>query len=585
MGLAPDNEVLNFNQFSLSLSQPSWEKFEKAVEETMQSGQGYELELDVLRPDGSTRIVNSRAQAEQDEDGKVVRLVGTFHDVTELVSTRRAMVLALERLRLATSVAQLGIWDLDVPSGRLDWDDRMFELYGENPKDFEPSFDAWGDHLVAEDREMAVNEAKSALAGHSEFSSTFRVSQPSGEVRHIRGLAGVIRSSGGKPLRMIGVNYDVTAQHRTEIALLSSNALLDEFIRHAPAAIAMLDTHFCYVNTSERWLNDYKLQGQEIFGRSHFEFFPYMLDRWEEPFRRALLGNVEGEAEELVTLSSGRNEWIEWEARPWQNEKGEVGGIIIFSQIITRRKELNAELDLQKKHLESSNKDLEQFAYAASHDLQEPLRAISGCAQLLKKKNESKLDEPARELIAHIVSGTERMRVLITDLLSFSRVGAAQRPLTWLDANVAVTRALASLKSSIEESNAVIEIGDLPQIQGDMSQIALLFQNLISNAIKYRSGQPRIIVNGSSTEQGARFSVKDNGIGIEKEHYERIFQLFSRLHTRQEFAGSGVGLAICQRIVTRMNGRIWVESEFGEGSTFHIFVPAIEFVPAIGEAS
>jgi light-regulated signal transduction histidine kinase (bacteriophytochrome) len=223
------------------------------------------------------------------------------------------------------------------------------------------------------------------------------------------------------------------------------------------------------------------------------------------------------------------------------------------------------------EELTRSNRELEQFAYVASHDLQEPLRMVSSYTQLLKRRYGGKLGEDADDFINFAVDGANRMQTLIMDLLVYSRVGTQGKELVPTEAEGAFEAAKKNLEKTIEEAGAAVVAEPLPVVMGDGSQLVQLFQNLTANAIKFGSPErerPEVSV-GATLEDGMwLFSVRDNGIGVDPQYAERVFVLFQRLHTRGEYPGTGMGLAICKKIVERHGGRIWVESESGEGSTF-----------------
>ncbi len=240
--------------------------------------------------------------------------------------------------------------------------------------------------------------------------------------------------------------------------------------------------------------------------------------------------------------------------------------------------------------LKRSNAELEQFAYVASHDLQEPLRAIAGCVQVLKRRYEGKLDERADQFIGHAVEGAQRMQNLIQDLLAYSRVGTKGKPFAPVALESVVDNALRNLSVVVDESKAHIEREAMPQLWGDAGQLESVFQNLLSNALKFRGEQaPEVRVGcvptpGANGETGWTFSVSDQGPGIEAQYFERIFVMFQRLHTRTEYAGTGIGLAIVKKIIERHGGRIWVESEVGQGTTFSFWLPEQPPVQSQSEA-
>ncbi|MDF2437144.1 MAG: response regulator receiver sensor signal transduction histidine kinase [Bacteroidota bacterium] len=230
---------------------------------------------------------------------------------------------------------------------------------------------------------------------------------------------------------------------------------------------------------------------------------------------------------------------------------------------------LNMQLEQRSHDLTRNVQELEKFAYVASHDLQEPLRTITSYIQLLQKKFGDKLDGEANEFMEFVVSGSKRMKTLINDLLEYSRINRADVALDPVDCNMVLKEVLQNLSNSIKDSNAVVESEELPVIRGNRIQMVQLFQNLIGNSVKFRSDKDPLIKIGVKKIEGYfLFSVEDNGIGIKKEYSNRIFEIFQRLHSMQHYPGTGIGLAICMKIVQRLGGEIWMESEFGKGSTF-----------------
>lgn len=236
-----------------------------------------------------------------------------------------------------------------------------------------------------------------------------------------------------------------------------------------------------------------------------------------------------------------------------------------------KRNILEATIEKGTESLKRSNLDLEQFAYAASHDLQEPLRAVSGFCQLLQI-NENNLSDSSKEYLQHAIDGADRMRSLIAGLLEFSRVSSTNQTMQEIDMKEVVVSVKENLVDLIQRTNTKLVISNMPIVYANKIQMMQIFQNLISNGIKYNKNTPIIDITHTEAETHHQFTVSDNGIGIDEKNQSRIFGIFSRLHTRQEYDGMGMELSICKRIVERHNGRIWVESELGKGSKFHFTI-------------
>jgi signal transduction histidine kinase len=258
---------------------------------------------------------------------------------------------------------------------------------------------------------------------------------------------------------------------------------------------------------------------------------------------------------------------------PLKNPDGTISDLKILRDI-TEHKRTEAKLEQTMADLERSNAELEQFASVVSHDLQNPLRVVLGYLQRLQRRYKVELSADAEECVASAVDGATWMEELINDLLDFSRVGTHGKDFEPTDCGAVLDRALENLKVAIEEGSAVVTSEPLPVVMGDDLQLEQLFQNLISNAIKFHGDEPpRIHVSAEQKGDEFMFSVRDNGIGIAPEHTERIFEIFQRLHSRSEYPGTGIGLGICQKIVERHGGCIWVESQPEKGSTFYFTIP------------
>ncbi len=319
---------------------------------------------------------------------------------------------------------------------------------------------------------------------------------------------------------------------------------------------------------------------EQVIGKARAELFPPGIAQDQTPDLQQVLESAEPLSSESSITFPGGQRWLDTQLVPLRNEAGEVSAVMGVSRDITERKQAEEKLNKLLDDLARSNAELERFAYVASHDLQEPLRMVTSYLQLLERRYKDKLDGDALEFINYAVDGSNRMKTLISDLLAYSRVGTRGKELALTDCEEVLGRVFSTLQISIEESRCRLTHDPLPRVMADDVQLESLFQNLIGNAIKFHGDDPpcvhvsaRKTSEVSKTSEVWEFSVRDNGIGIDPQYFERIFIIFQRLHNRQEYAGTGIGLAISKRIVERHGGRIWIESQPGQGSTFFFTLP------------
>lgn len=382
----------------------------------------------------------------------------------------------------------------------------------------------------------------------------------------------------------VKLNHEVRQRSNVQYYLRVAYAAVDEAHRHlngiiesTPDCIAAVDQQLQWIALNTGYQRDFegRYGVKPEAGMSVEECMshqPEELQRLMGLWQRSLAGEAFTVTEERADL--GAESTYEDRYYPIRDLNATVIAACHIARDISERKRFEKILLLQSEELRRSNAELEQFAYVASHDLQEPLRMVASYMQLLAERYQGRLDARADKYIGYAVDGARRMQALINDLLALSRVNSRGAEFERIDCNAIIHRVTHDLQMRIRDSSALIECDDLPTVSADPAQLAQLFQNLIGNALKFRSeDQPRVRITVRQQQNRWLFAFQDNGIGIAPEHAEQIFVLFQRLHSRHKYEGTGIGLSICKKIVERHGGTIWVESELGKGATFKFTLP------------
>ncbi|MFC7214635.1 ATP-binding protein [Saliphagus sp. GCM10025334] len=421
----------------------------------------------------------------------------------------------------------------------------------------------WGE---GDDVQSDVKEwtERAAAGEYVEFEAD--LTRPDGERYTLNGTFRPVTDDDGDVVSIIVSDRDVTERKRHQRRLRKSEQRHRTLAENFPNGIVtMFDDDLRYTLAAGRGFEDLPVSSSDLEGQFVREVWP---DEVGETLESAFRDALEGETR-TVDVEYAHREWI-IRVVPLTDDGGAVFGGMTIAQDVTEQVE-------RQRKLEESNERLEQFAYAASHDLQEPLRMVSSYLQLIERRYGDDLDEDGEEFLEYAVDGADRMREMIDGLLQYSRVDAQGDPLEPVDLEAVVDDVIEDLHIQIDESGAQLAVGPLPRVEGDASQLRQVFQNLLTNAIAYSGNEPPTI-RVTADRRGQRWlvSVHDEGIGIDPEDQDRVFEVFQRLHSHDEQAGTGIGLALCQRIVERHGGRLWVESEPGEGSTFSFTLPAAE---------
>lgn len=533
-----------------------------------------ETELELVFPYGRKVQLVLSAVPLFDENGNIRGSLTAGVDISRIKRTENELRKSEERLRLAQTLGNVGVWDWNTVTNELHFTPELEQLYGLSPGTIN-NYNDWRKLTHPDDIEKIEVERDEKLANHEPFDLEFRISHKSGEIHWLSAKGGGIYNLEGDLTRVLGINMDITERKKVQQSLLESEERFRNLADNIPNLAWMAD--------AKGWIFWYNKQWYEYTGTTLEEMqgwgwqkvhHPDYVDSVTEDWSTKLL---EGKPYDNIFPLKGKNgnyRWFLTRVTPIKDEQGKVHRWFGTNTDITEQKEIEENLQITMDELKQSNKELEQFAYITSHDLREPLRMITSFLQLLEKRYKDKLDQDANEFIGFAVNGAKRLDSMTNDLLKYSKLTNEKREVISVNFEHVLEHALTNLKVQIEENNAIITHDPLPTIKGDEELKIQLFQNIIANAIKYRSQEsPKIHISAKKVENQYLFSIKDNGIGMSHEHLEKIFTIFKRLHTHDEYEGTGIGLAIAQKIVHQQGGEIWAESILGKGSTFYFTIP------------
>lgn len=346
-------------------------------------------------------------------------------------------------------------------------------------------------------------------------------------------------------------------------------------VDHVPIGISRTDLSGRFVFVNEEFCKMFGTAADNLLGQTPDDVVPQFASDKSGSINRRVMELAQPE-ERIERLTLGeREQFMKVIRMPVKDDQQRVIGMQAVWLDVTELQQAQNRLERYAQNLERSNVDLQQFAYVASHDLQEPLRAVTNYCQLMEKNYSGQLDERALRWLQFVINGARRMQTLVRDLLTFARVDNRTESWITVDSDSIGRLAIENLSQAIKEAGAEVTVGKLPVVWADATQLEALFQNLVGNAVKFRGERrPRVSVTAQRVEHGWQFAVRDNGIGIKPEFRERVFEIFKRIESQDRYSGTGIGLAICKRIVERYGGKIWVESQFGRGSTFYFTLPS-----------
>jgi PAS domain S-box-containing protein len=519
------------------------------------------IEYRFQKADNSYVDVLDRCIIIRDKNDKAIRMVGAMQDISE----KKTLLQLLDK---ANRLARIGSWEIDVESGSVYWSDITKEIRETGP-DFKPTLQI-GISRFKEgySRDTIIRRVKESIKNGRPWEEDLQIYTEKGNLKWIRTI-GKAEIVNGKCVKVFGSFQDIDEQKRAEIDIHKLFQEKNTILESIGDAFFAVDKSWIVTYWNNHAESMLQIPKKKILGNYLWDVFSESVDSFSyKKYHEALQTNKKVVFEDYFPPL---DKWFEISAYPSEN------GLSVYFKDITERKisqmqlnELHANLEKTANDLAVSNHELEQFAYIASHDLQEPLRMISSFLTQLEKKYSDVIDAKGKQYIYFAVDGAKRMRQIILDLLEFSRVGRFEGELQEVNTNDVVEEIISLSKKQIEETGATIHFENLPVVKSHKSPLRQVIQNLVSNALKYQQpGKPPVIhISAKEFPAYWQFSVQDNGIGIKPEYFDRIFVIFQRLHNKDEYSGTGMGLAIVKKIVEAMGGNIWIESKEGEGSIF-----------------
>ncbi|MCU4740563.1 PAS domain S-box protein [Natronoglomus mannanivorans] len=564
-------------------------------EDAFESG-SWDFECRITRADGERREIAAKGEFHFDSEGEPVRAVGVVQDVTERKQRERRLEEANERFEAATEAGAVGTWEWRIPENTFVSGTSFARTFGIDPEDAQEGvpLERFLSAVHEDDQDRIAERIEETVDTCGEYEEEYRVWNADDELRWVVARGHVECDEDGNAERFPGALTDITERKRAELEVEEQTKQLETLFRVLPVGVVVANG-----DGSLRRANDTarEIWGGDVFEADSVEEYDKFTATWAdtgEPvgpedwtMYRVLQGDavVEPHTYEIEAFDGERRVIME-HGMPVTDEHGDVTRAVVTLTDITERREY-------QRKLEESNERLEQFAYAASHDLQEPLRMITSYLQLIENRYDDALDDDGQEFLAYAVDGADRMREMIDGLLEYSRVETQGDPFEPVDLDAVLEDTTTDLQLQIEETDAEIttgtdsdsdldsdsdsDPGSLPTVHGDRGQLRQVFQNLLDNALEYSDDEPpRVHVSAERDGSEWIVSIRDEGSGIDSDDQARIFEVFQRLHTHEEHDGTGIGLALCKRIVERHGGEIWVDSEPGEGSTFSFSLPVVD---------
>lgn len=517
-----------------------------------------DLYVRALHRDGTERWLQINAILSADD------LIYTVaRDITEAQAIQEKLKESEALLRIAEQLAQVGAWIVDISSGKTLWSDAVCDIH-EVPRGHLPDIEEAIHYYIPEHQQRIKEAVELCIKTGVPYDEELQIRTAMGRLRWVRTIGHAVKDAKGNITRLQGAFQDITGNRQATEQLRRYAERQATIFESITDSFFTLDKDWRFIYVNKRSEETLRRSREELLGRTIWEWFPEAIgSEFDDQYRYAM---ETGESVSFEAYYPPLRQWFEVSAYPSEE------GLSVYYRSINERKEAQEKLETTLQELERSNRELQDFAFVASHDLQEPLRKIQAFSDRLISKSD-RLTTQDQDYLKRMQSAAMRMQALILDLLSYSRVTTKAKPFVNCDTNQILQDVLQDMETTIARENAVLEISGLPPIHGDPTQIRQVLQNLVSNAVKFHPNNqpPRILVYAENeTPDGWTLVVQDNGIGFDPKYVDKLFHPFQRLHQRQEYTGTGIGMAIVKKILDRHNASVEVESAPNAGTTFRI---------------
>jgi PAS domain S-box-containing protein len=603
-GLEPQSEEIDFEKFVNFVHPEDREGAVAAVKKSIEKKQAHNFYYRIITPQGQEKIIHAIGEVLIDTDGTVYKFIGTAQDVTEKQNLIDRLQDSDARFKQAQAMSHIGSWTWDLATDEVIWTEELFRIYdadyvegGKIDLAYATSF------RHPEDKSYVASMIDKVIKGKTQHQYQYRIISSTGRTKILQGITEPIMDESGRIQKIIGTVQDVTDKVMAEQQIKTSREFINKIANTAPSIITTYNINtgeYNFVSDGIKKLLGYDAEEVLTAGVTFFNERLHPDDLEEMNAKNSAALEMANQAENIdlpiveefkyrVKAINGEYRWLHTYGTVFDRDaQGRVEQVLNISVDITAQVEAEQALQQRNIQLQQSNSSLEDYAYVASHDLKEPLRKIATFSDRLLITQKDQLTEDGQNYLTKIIDSSKRMQAMISDLLAVSTI-SGNKSFEEYSLQNALQEAIQTLEHKIEEKNVKIEASDLPAARVVPSQLRQLFQNLISNSLKFakKDIQPQIKVTASYIKPGElnntdvakasryiKISFSDNGIGFDNSYSEKIFSIFQRLHGRTEYEGTGIGLAICRKVAENHGGTIYAEGKPGEGAKFTIILPA-----------